>query len=98
MSAPATVIVIMCVVIVVSLATWLVALGLAARKPGYKHPRGEQLRGRVQGGMHVGGGRSVAPHRDETVTPDEPHSGDTLAPGTGEREPARRGSGNPMDL
>jgi hypothetical protein len=39
----------------------------AARHPGQEYPRREQLRGLVQGGQHVGGGRSVAPHRDAPV-------------------------------
>ena len=54
--------------------------------------------------MHVGGGRSVAPRRDEPVTPGEVPPGDTLHPGAEDpaagtdSSGARRGSGSPLDL
>jgi hypothetical protein len=54
--------------------------------------------------MHVGSGRSVAPRRDEEVTPGEVPPGDTLHPGTenpgaGTKSTSvRRGSGSPLDL
>lgn len=72
---------IMCVVIVVCLAGWLLAVFIGARTPFHKPDHQEPLRGRVQGGVHQGGGRSVAPHRDEPVElnedPDQarPHRG-----------------------
>jgi hypothetical protein len=55
------------VVIVVTLAIWLGTVALAAHRPGQEHPQREPLRGLVQGGQHVGGGRSVAPTRDAPV-------------------------------
>jgi hypothetical protein len=92
-------------VAVAGLAVWLGSVALAARKPYQEHARGGRLRGTaVQGGMHVGAGRSVAPRRDEPVTPGEVPGGDTLHPGaedsaagTGSRD-ARQGSGSPLDL
>lgn len=84
-------------VIVVGLAVWLVSVALAARRPGQQHPKREPLRGLVQGGQHVGGGRSVAPTRDapvpETETPPTPEQEE--AANAGRQTP---GSGNPMDL
>ena len=62
-----TVLWIMCVVIVASLAAWLIMIALANRAPAFRHPHVEPRRGRVQGGTHVGGGRSVAPHRDAEI-------------------------------
>jgi hypothetical protein len=68
-------------VAVAGLAVWLGSVALAARKPYQEHARGGRLRGTaVQGGMHVGAGRSVAPRRDEPVTPGEVPAGDTLHP------------------
>jgi hypothetical protein len=104
MTTSATAIWAICAVVVAGLAFWLVTVALAARKPSQEHAHGEQLRGRVQGGMHVGGGRSVAPRRDEPVTPGETVAGNTLHPDaadeddTGQSGRARQGSGNPMDL
>ncbi len=88
-----TSIVIICVVAVAALAIWLVAIAMADRNPAFRHPHLEPRRGRVQGGTHVGGGRSVAPRRDGEVFPDE-----------NPEEPAvelrrTRGTGtSPMDL
>jgi hypothetical protein len=56
MTTSATAIWIICVVLVAGLAIWLVGVALAARKAYV----GQQLRGSVQGGMHIGAGRSVA--------------------------------------
>ena len=67
----ATLIWIMCAVIVVSLALWLAAVAMAARNPAFEETRIRPRCGRVQGGTHVGGGRSVAPHRDAEAIPDE---------------------------
>ena len=66
----ATLLWVMCVAIVLALA-WLVAVALAQRKPSFEQPRIEPRRGQVQGGTHVGGGRSVSPRRDAEVTPDD---------------------------
>jgi hypothetical protein len=104
MDGSATAIWIIVAVVVAGLVVWLVSVTLAARKPHQEHAHGEWLRGDVQGGMHVGGGRSVAPRRDEEVIPGEVPPGDTLHPG-GEglaagpdASGARRGSGSPLDL
>jgi hypothetical protein len=82
---------IMCAVIVVSLVIWLAAVALASRNPSFRHPHIEPRRGRVQGGTHVGGGRSVAPHRDAEITPEENPEKPTV--------PVRESRGtSPMDL
>jgi hypothetical protein len=80
------IILVMCIVIVGSLSIWLTAVHLAARKPHFEHPHGEPMRGRVQGGMHVGGGRSVAPRRDEPVPPEDAPVGDTVSPDQRDRQ------------
>jgi hypothetical protein len=54
-------------VVVAALAVWLTTVARAARHPQQEHPQREPLRGLVQGGQHVGGGRSVAPRRDAPV-------------------------------
>jgi hypothetical protein len=69
MSGSATAIWIIVAVAVAGLAVWLGSVALAARKPYQGRAHGERLRGTVQGGMHVGAGRSVAPRRDEPVAP-----------------------------
>jgi hypothetical protein len=99
MDGSATAIWIICAVVVVGLAIWLIAVSLAARRPR-REPHGDQLYGPVQGGTHVGGGRSVAPRRDEAVDPDQTPAGETVTPELDATEPegARRGSGNPLDL
>ena len=86
----AAVIWIMCVVIVVALAAWLGSVALAARRPAAKDPRIEPRRGSVQGGTHVGGGRSVAPRRDEEINPDDSPNDPTV--------PVRARGTSPMDL
>jgi hypothetical protein len=86
------------------LAIFLGSVMLAARQPRRRHAHGEPLHGTVQGGMHVGAGRSVAPRRDEPVTPGDVPAGDTLHPGAEsvtvgtEFGGSRRGSGSPLDL
>ena len=101
MHTSATAIWIIIVVVVVALAIWLIAVMRAASKPGGES-HGAKLLGPVQGGSHVGGGRSVAPRRDEEVDPDQVPDGDTITPilRSPKDEPgqARRGSGNPLDL
>ena len=102
MSGTTTGIVVFVVVIVLALAVWLVAVALAARRPGQDHPKREPMRGLVQGGQHVGGGRSVAPTRDAPVPP-----GGGTPPSVEEEDAARpepredqqvRHRGNPLDL
>ena len=103
MNGSVTAIWVIVAVAVVGLAVWLGSVALAARKPHQEHAHGGQLRGTaVQGGMHVGAGRSVAPRRDEPVTPGEVSGGDTLHPGTEDpagTEPAggKPGPGSPPD-
>src|SRR5580704_13580619 len=55
------------VVVVAALAVWLTTIARAARHPQQEHPQREARHGLVQGGQHVGGGRSVAPRRDAPV-------------------------------
>ena len=90
-----TVLWIMCAVIVVALGAWLAMVALAQRHPWVRRPGIERRRGRVQGGTHTGGGRSVAPHRDAPVFPGEDPEKSTVPDRSG---PPRSGSGNPMDL
>jgi hypothetical protein len=97
MTSSATAIWIICVVVVAGLAIWLGGVALAARKPHQEHAHGGRLHGTaVQGGMHVGAGRSVAPRRDEPVTPGEVLGGDTLHPEAESGDAGRR-SGSPLD-
>jgi hypothetical protein len=98
----ATLLWIMCVVIVLGLAAWALLVWLASRRPDPRKKIFERRRGRVQGGSHVGGGRSVAPRRDAPVIPDEDPNDSTL-PDNDSTLPDRAGrpgsgSGNPMDL
>jgi hypothetical protein len=97
MTGTVTGILIMCVVIVLALAAWLLLVARAARRPG-DNRHVQPMRGLVQGGEHVGGGgRSVMPHRDAPVpegggdapTPEEMIEGQTEARGPGS---------SPMDL
>lgn len=90
-----TMLLIMCVVIVVALAAWLVVVALAQRRPPEDGPGAEHRRGRVQGGTHTGGGRSVAPHRDAVVVPGESPEDSSIPDRPGR---PGEGSGNPMDL
>jgi hypothetical protein len=99
MDGTVTGIVIMCVVIVVSLAIYLSLVARASRRPAGKTRHVQPMRGVVQGGGHVGGGRSVMPHRDAEVpegggTPPSPEEM-TAAESTGG---ARDRSESPMDL
>ena len=89
----ATLLWIMCIAIVLALAGWLVAIAFAQRKPSFENPHVEPRRGRVQGGTHVGGGRSVSPRRDAEVTPDD----DPEEPAVEIRRTHGTGTG-PMDL
>ena len=67
MTGTTTGIVVIVVVVIVGLAVFLGSVVLAARRPGPDQPAHDPMRGLVQGGQHVGGGRSVAPHRDKPV-------------------------------
>jgi hypothetical protein len=89
MNGSATAIWIICTVAVAGLVIWLGSVALAARKPYQEHAHGEPLRGTVQGGMHVGAGRSVAPRRDEPVTPGTSRAGKTPAPTLNSGTPGR---------
>jgi hypothetical protein len=81
----------MCAAIVLALAGWLLAVHMADRAPASRNPPVEPRRGQVQGGTHVGGGRSVAPHRDAEVVPDDDPEEPTV--------PVREDHGtSPMDL
>jgi hypothetical protein len=62
-------IVAICVVAVLALLTLVLLVRRAADHPGQEHPKRDQRQGLVQGGQHVGGGRSVAPTRDAPVPP-----------------------------
>ena len=94
-------IVAICVVVVVGLAAWLLLVRRAADHPAQEHPQHDQQHGLVQGGKHIGGGRSVAPTRDAPVP-----EGGGQPPTMEEQEAAvqaqsRRGPGgtaSPMDL
>lgn len=79
------------IVTVVALAAWLGSVFLASRNPAGKDPDLRQRRAQVDGGTHMGGGRSVAPRRDAEVIPDA----DPTAPTVPVREERR---GSPMDL
>jgi len=86
------------VVVVAGLAVWLVMMRFAARRPGQEDPQPDQIRGVVQGGQHVGGGRSVAPTRDAPVPEGggEPPPPEEQDPTNAGQRPS--GSGSPMDL
>jgi hypothetical protein len=88
------------IVVVAALAVWLATVALAARRPGQEHPKQDQIRGVVQGGQHVGGGRSVAPTRDAPVPegggePPTIEEQEDQAANAGNRP---RADGSPMDL
>lgn len=95
MTASAGVIWAIVVVAVVALAVWLIAVHRADSSPFFRHPHYDRRRGRVQGGTHTGGGRSVAPRRDARVIPDENPDDSTLPDHAGR---PGSGSGNPLDL
>jgi hypothetical protein len=98
MNGTTTGIVIMCVVIVVALLAFLGVVARAARHPAGKERQMEPMRGLVQGGQHVGGGRSVMPHRDAPVPEGggDPPTPEEMAQAEASRAGHR--SGSPMDL
>jgi hypothetical protein len=79
------------VVAVLALGSWLLAVRLAANKPGNTKTPAAHRRGQVEGGSHVGGGRSVMPRRDAEVIPDV----DPKTPAVPVQEERRN---SPMDL
>lgn len=86
---------IMCAVIVIALAAWLGAVAYAQRRPLVRQQGIERRRGRVQGGTHTGGGRSVGPSRDEAAVPGE----DPDEPSVENRPgPTHSKPGSPLDL
>jgi hypothetical protein len=86
---------------VVSLAAMLLlVVWYAPTHPAHKYPD-EQTRGLVQGGQHVGGGRSVGPHRDAPV-PEGQTVPSPRSPGVEDEEKEQvtggfTSSGSPMD-
>src|SRR5512142_2735504 len=87
------------VVAVVALALMIFLIVRAARRPAQEHPQHDPMRGLVQGGQHVGGGRSVAPTRDAPVPEG---GGDPPTPEEAEaaygHRPSAKDRGNPLDL
>ena len=89
---------VMAAVIVVCLGALLIPVNLAARPPRHQRQnRYEEQYAPVQGGMHAGDPRSVAPHRDAPA--DEvsgpPGAGgheEQAAPGRGEQAGAEPGN------
>jgi hypothetical protein len=88
----------MCIVIVAGLAIWLGSIALAARRSGRRNSHVQPMRGLVQGGEHVGGGRSVMPTRDAEVPAGGGSAPDPEDMTQSGDKPARRTSGSPMDL
>ena len=91
---------IICVVGVIGLVAAVVIVRLASRRPHHANPQRGQLRGLVQGGQHVGGGRSVAPTRDAPVPGGggEPPSIEEEVAAREGQAARKPGSGSPMDL
>jgi hypothetical protein len=91
---------IICVEGVIGLIAAVVIVRLAGRRPHHANPQRGQLRGLVQGGQHVGGGRSVAPTRDAPVAEGggEPPSIEEEVAAHEGRQAGQPGSGSPMDL
>jgi hypothetical protein len=78
-------------VAVVAMAAWITTVNRAGRNPaGQRHPRAERRRAQVDGGTHVGGGRSVMPRRDAEVVPDADPEEPTV--------PVAKPRNSPMDL
>ena len=76
---------------VLALLAWPVTVLIFRRRPRKHRQRSaEHRRSNVQGGSHVGGGRSLGPRRDAEVIPDENAGVSTVT------EPKRGNS--PMDL
>jgi hypothetical protein len=88
-------VILLVVVGALALAAWPICVTLSRRRPYSEenlraarlredqHPREpEQPHGTVLGGSHVGGGRSVAPRRDEAVVPMQGVAAEASAPET----------------
>jgi hypothetical protein len=76
---------------VLAVLAWPVTVLIFRRRPRKHRPQSaEHRRSNVQGGSHVGGGRSLGPRRDAEVIPDENPDASTVA------APERGNS--PMDL
>jgi hypothetical protein len=91
---------VICVVGVIGLIAAVVVVRLAGRRPHAANPQRDQLRGVVQGGQHVGGGRSVMPTRDAPVPAGggEPPSIEEEVAAHNGRQAHGPGAGSPMDL
>jgi hypothetical protein len=107
MSGSTTALWIICVVGTLAIVAAIVIPRLASRRPHHANPQRGQLRGIVQGGQHVGGGRSVAPTRDAPVPEgggEPPAIEEEVAAHEGRAarrsQPGRKpgSSGSPMDL
>jgi hypothetical protein len=99
MSGSSTALWIICVVGTLAIVAAVLIPRLASRRPHHANPQRGQLRGVVQGGQHVGGGRSVAPTRDAPVPEgggDPPETEEQKA-AYGHRPPVE-GRGNPLDI
>ena len=81
MSTSITGVLIICAVGVIGLIAAVVIVRLAGRRPHHANPQRGQMRGLVQGGQHVGGGRSVAPTRDAPVPEGGGQAGQALEGG-----------------
>jgi hypothetical protein len=76
---------------VLAVVAWPVTVLITKRQPRERpHRRAEHRRSNVQGGSHVGGGRSLGPRRDAEVIPDDDPNASTMAA-------PKRGT-SPMDL
>ena len=92
---------IICAVGVIGLIAAVVIVRLAGRRPHHASPQRGQMRGRVQGGQHLGGGRSVAPTRDAPVPPgggEVPAIDDEVAAQERHAAPQGGDAGSPMNL
>jgi hypothetical protein len=97
---------IICVVGVLGLVAAVVVVRLAGRRPHAAKPQRGQMRGLVQGGAHVGGGRSVGPTRDAPVPAgggEPPSIEEEVAahdgrPAGADQSGGQHGSASPMDL
>ena len=84
--------IIMIAVIVAALAAFIGIVFVAARRPYFRRPIPPDRPGPVRGGLHKGDPRSVAPHRDATVDPDQPSMRQsTAAPGDQAADRSRAG-------
>ena len=107
MSGSTTALWVICVVGTLAIVAAVLIPRLASRRPHHANPQRGQLRGVVQGGQHVGGGRSVAPTRDAPVPEgggEPPAIEEEVAAherrGAGANQPGQEpgSSGSPMDL